>query len=75
MLIQRNSHCCTVVDILEKLAPAIFAGDEAVRNNVRLLTGAGQLGIPSFVSRAVCVRGLGASLAAIRMLLQWTPIF
>lgn len=65
MLIQREQSLLLVVDIQEKLAPAIFAGDEAVRNNVRLLTGAGQLGIPSFVSEQY-VRGLGASLAAIR---------
>lgn len=65
MLIQREKSLLLVVDVQEKLAPAIFEGDIALHNNVRLLRGAGQLGIPTFVSEQY-VRGLGASLAAIR---------
>ena len=65
MLIQREQSLLLVVDIQEKLAPAIFAAEAAVSNNVRLLTGARQLGIPSFISEQY-VRGLGHSVAEIR---------
>ena len=65
MLIQREKSLLLVVDIQEKLAPAIFAAEAAVSNNLRLLAGARQLGIPSFVSEQY-VRGLGPSIAEIR---------
>ena len=65
MLIQRDQSLLLVVDIQEKLAPAIHDGETAVRNNVRLLTAARQLGVPGFVSEQY-VRGLGGSLAEIR---------
>lgn len=65
MLIKRDQALLLVVDIQEKLAPAIFEGAEAVRNTVRLLAGAAQLGIPRFISEQY-VRGLGPSLAEIR---------
>ena len=65
MLIQREKSLLLVVDIQEKLAPAIFGAEVVVSNNVRLLTGARQLGIPSFVSEQY-VRGLGPSVAEIR---------
>jgi len=50
MLIERKKSLLLVVDVQEKLAPAIFEGEAAIKNNVRLLTGARQLGIPSFIS-------------------------
>jgi nicotinamidase-related amidase len=65
MLIKRENSLLLVVDIQEKLAPAIFEADAAVRNNVRLLTATEQLGIPTFVSEQY-VRGLGPSVAEIR---------
>ena len=65
MLIKREQSLLLVVDIQEKLAPAIFEGEAAVANSVRLLTGARQLNIPRFVSEQY-VRGLGASVEAIR---------
>ena len=65
MLIKREQSLLLVVDIQEKLAPAIFAADAAVQNNVRLLTATEQLGIPTFVSEQY-VRGLGPSVAEIR---------
>lgn len=65
MLIKRDLSLLLVVDIQEKLAPAIFEGAAAVQNSIRLLTGAGQLGIPRCVSEQY-VRGLGPSLAGIR---------
>lgn len=65
MLIRREKSLLLVVDIQEKLAPAISESQAAVANNIRLLTGARQLGVPSFVSEQY-VRGLGPSLAEIR---------
>lgn len=65
MLIRRDASLLLVVDIQEKLAPAIFSGDAAIANNVRLLCGARQLGVPVFVSEQY-VRGLGPSLPEIR---------
>jgi nicotinamidase-related amidase len=65
MLIERDASLLLVVDVQEKLAPAIVDGAAASTNNVRLLEAAAQLGIPSFVSEQY-VRGLGPSLASIR---------
>jgi nicotinamidase-related amidase len=65
MLIKRDLSLLLVVDIQEKLAPAIDQGAAAIQNNLRLLTVASQLGIPSFVSEQY-VRGLGPSVEAIR---------
>ena len=65
MLISRKDSLLLVVDIQEKLAPAIFEADEITRNSVRLLEGARQLGVPAFVSEHY-VKGLGHSLPAIR---------
>ncbi len=65
MLIEREKSLLLIVDVQEKLAPAIFEGEAAIRNNVRLLTGARQLGIPSFISEQY-VRGLGPSVPEIR---------
>ncbi|HSG22110.1 MAG TPA: hydrolase [Azonexus sp.] len=65
MLIEREKSLLLIVDIQEKLAPAILEGEAAIRNNVRLLTGARQLGIPGFVSEQY-VHGLGPSVAEIR---------
>lgn len=65
MLISRNDSLLLVVDIQEKLAPAIFEADEITRNSVKLLQGASHLGIPAFVSEHY-VKGLGHSVAAIR---------
>ncbi|PKO89498.1 MAG: hydrolase [Betaproteobacteria bacterium HGW-Betaproteobacteria-10] len=65
MLIQREKSLLLVVDVQEKLAPSIFEGEMAVRNNVRLLKAAAELSVPAFISEQY-VRGLGASLAEIR---------
>jgi len=65
MLIEREKSLLLIVDVQEKLAPAIFEGEAAIKNNVRLLSAARQLGIPSFVSEQY-VRGLGGSVAEIR---------
>ena len=65
MLIRRENSLLLVVDIQEKLAPAIHDAEAATANNVRLLQAAGQLRIPAFVSEQY-VRGLGPSVPAIR---------
>ncbi|MFZ1244061.1 MAG: hydrolase, partial [Azonexus sp.] len=65
MLIRRDDSLLLVVDLQEKLAPAIFEGERVIRNSIRLLDGAGKLGVPSFVSEQY-VHGLGASVEAIR---------
>ena len=65
MLIRRDDSLLLVVDLQQKLAPAIFEGEQAIANSVRLLNGARQLGVPGFVSEQY-VRGLGPSVDAIR---------
>jgi len=65
MLIRRDDSLLLLVDLQEKLAPAIFEGERVIANSVRLLEGARQLGVPAFVSEQY-VRGLGPSVAEIR---------
>ena len=65
MLIRRADSLLLVVDIQQKLAPAIHDSARVTTNSVRLLEGARQLGVPAFVSEQY-VKGLGPSLDAIR---------
>lgn len=65
MLIQRHDALLLVVDIQEKLAPAIFESAQVVRNTVRLIEGARQLEVPVFISEQY-VQGLGPSVPEIR---------
>ncbi len=65
MLIRRQQSLLLVVDLQEKLAPAICEGERAIRNSARLLEGARRLGVPAFVSEQY-VKGLGPSVEAIR---------
>ena len=65
MLIQRAASLLLVVDIQEKLAPAIHDSEQVTANSVRLLEGARLLGVPAFVSEQY-VKGLGSSVAEIR---------
>ena len=65
MLIQRAASLLLVVDIQEKLAPAIHDSEQVTANSVRLLEGARLLGVPAFVSEQY-VKGLGPSVAAIQ---------
>jgi nicotinamidase-related amidase len=64
-LIRRAESLLLVVDIQEKLAPAIHDNERVAANSVRLLQAAAQLQVPSFVSEQY-VRGLGPSLPGIR---------
>ncbi|MDD2885508.1 MAG: hydrolase [Dechloromonas sp.] len=66
MLIERAQSLLLVIDLQEKLAPAIHAGAEIIANSVRLLSAARQLAVPAFVSEHY-VRGLGPSVEAIRL--------
>lgn len=65
MLIRRADSLLLVVDIQQRLAPAIFDSAALTANAVRLLTAAGKLGIPAFVAEQY-VRGLGSSLPEIQ---------
>ena len=65
MLIRRDDSLLLVVDIQQKLAPAIHDAERVTANSVRLLEAARQLAIPAFVSEQY-VRGLGPSTAAIQ---------
>jgi len=65
MLLARDKSLLLIVDIQEKLAPAIHESETVTANAVRLLRASAQLGVPAFVSEQY-VRGLGPSLAAIR---------
>lgn len=58
MLLDRHQSLLLVVDVQEKLAPAIHEGPAAIANNRRLLGAADRLGIPVIVSEQY-VRGLG----------------
>ena len=65
MVIRRADSLLLVVDIQQKLAPAIHDSERVIANSVRLLEGARQLGVPAFVSEQY-IKGLGPSLEAIR---------
>ena len=67
MLIDRNQSLLLIVDIQERLAPAIHDGETAVANNGRLLAAAERLGVPVFVSEQY-VRGLGPTVPALQPL-------
>ena len=65
MLIKRDASLLLVIDIQEKLAPAIFEGERVVRNSVRLLQGAQLLGVPCYIAEH-CAGSIGPTLPEIR---------
>lgn len=65
MLIRRDTSLLLVVDLQEKLLPAIFEGERVIRNSVRLLQGAQQLGVPSFIAEH-CASSIGHAVPEIR---------
>ncbi len=59
MLLDKNQSCLIIVDIQERLAPAMFdGGQEAIRNAGILMQAAQRLGVPVLVSEQY-PRGLG----------------
>ncbi len=59
MLLDKNKSCLIIVDIQERLAPAMFdGGAEAIRNAAILMQAAKRLGVPVLVSEQY-PRGLG----------------
>jgi len=59
MLLDKNKSCLIIVDIQERLAPAMFdGGQEAIRNAAILMQAAKRLGVPVLVSEQY-PRGLG----------------
>jgi nicotinamidase-related amidase len=60
----RAKAALAVIDIQERLLPAIFEGDRVVQNTVRLIKGARILGVPVLVTEQY-KKGLGATTAAI----------
>lgn len=63
----RASSALLVVDIQERLLPAMFAGNQVVANTVRLIQGARILGVPILMSEQYR-RGLGATVPEIASL-------
>jgi nicotinamidase-related amidase len=68
MRIEAARSLLFIVDIQEKLAPAIHDGAAAIANNARLLQAAAHFGLPVFISEQY-VRGLGATVAELQ---PWT---
>jgi nicotinamidase-related amidase len=60
----RAKAALAVIDIQERLLPAIFEGERVVRNTVRLIKGARVLGIPILVTEQY-KKGLGATTGAV----------
>lgn len=65
----RKGTGLVVIDIQERLLPAMFEGQKMVQNSVRLLKGAGVLGIPVFATEQYR-KGLGATVPEIVEALQ-----
>ncbi len=74
MLIERERSQLFIVDIQERLAPAIDNAERAVANNVRLLTAARALAVPVFVSEQY-VKGLGPTVSALQPYLADATVF
>src|SRR5882724_1597015 len=62
--IAREKTVLAVIDIQERLLPAIFEGERVVQNTVRLMKGARVLGIPVLVTEQY-KKGLGNTTPAI----------
>ncbi|HZF34469.1 MAG TPA: hydrolase [Candidatus Angelobacter sp.] len=67
MLIERDKSCLLVVDVQEKLAPAVSDPADVVRNAGILMRAAARLGIPLVVSEQY-PQGLGATVPELRAL-------
>lgn len=67
MLITRENSCLCVVDIQERLLPAMHNKEEVVANNRRLLAAAKRLGVPVLASEQY-PKGLGPTVADLKPL-------
>ena len=67
MLLDRHRSCLLVVDIQERLAPAMSDLERALRNAAALMQGAARLGVPMVVSEQY-PKGLGPTVGEIRRL-------
>ncbi|WP_188259647.1 hydrolase [Azospirillum tabaci] len=68
MLLSSQRSVLVVVDIQEKLMPAIAESEQVERNAATLLKAAGLLGVPAFATEQY-PRGLGPTAASLRALL------
>ncbi|OYD85171.1 hydrolase [Azospirillum brasilense] len=68
MLLSSQRSVLVVVDIQEKLMPAIAESERVERNAATLLKAAGLLGVPAFATEQY-PRGLGPTAASLRALL------
>jgi nicotinamidase-related amidase len=62
MLMDAELSCLLVIDVQERLLPAMADADQVVRNAAVLLTAANRLGVPAMVSEQY-PRGLGTTVA------------
>ena len=69
MLIERNRSCLLVVDIQDRLLPAIHEGERVIENTAWLMRIAQDLGVPLLVSEQY-PRGLGHTVPALRELVE-----
>jgi nicotinamidase-related amidase len=67
MLIEREKSCLLVVDVQERLAPAMAEREAAVRNCAILMKAAARLGVPVVVSEQY-PQGLGPTIPELKAL-------
>ena len=67
MLIEREASCLLVVDIQERLVPAIHEGERVVDETAWLMRVAGELGVPILLSEQY-PKGLGPTVEPLRQL-------
>jgi isochorismate hydrolase len=72
--LQRSQAGLVVVDIQERLLPAMIEKERLVLNTTRLLQGAGVLGVPVFATEQY-TKGLGPSVPEIANALADAPLF
>ncbi len=74
MLIRREQSLLLIVDIQEKLAPAILNADQAIANTAKLIQAAKHLAVPMLASEQY-PKGLGLTVPSLRNLLSDEMIF
>ena len=74
MLMKRAQSLLLIVDIQEKLAPAILNSNAVIANAVKLIHAAKQLAVPMLASEQYR-KGLGATVPALRELLSADVVF